>query len=599
MFLNDFDKRDENAGVNIKLSEVYLEEHLPHYIWRRNKEISDDIDVLLSEYLDIKRDNKMLLILGQPGIGKSTLITWITANFSNSVDNILVYKFASDLKSINWYNKNEKYSIVDDILNTLDFLYPYNQLNGKTLILDGFDEISIRSDRAEILNQLYWNLKEESWLNGFSLIITCRENYIQNLNRVECDYITMRPWNSRQIKSFCNIYGIKSKCNIYVPGCGGNIVKYEEVLGIPLILYMVLALNISIEKEGSIVDVYDKIFSLEGGIYDRCIDNKMFADKHRIGEVKKQIHQVSRDIAIWMFENEPEEAYISKNEYEKICDSVKKEQNENGDEIKQDAKIGNFFKAVKHCEGIETEELRFVHRSIYEYFVAESICNSMVETIGISKERLACAFGKLLNKGKLSKNILDYLKQKIKKSELEERFNVINNTFQLMLQDGMTYYTGECYKNVIDCEMNVFANMLELLHLWKNNYLKLGSLVARYLAYNRNYYLSLSGAYLIGSDLREAKLTRAYLIGAYLMGAHLAGANLREAYLAGAKLTRANLREANLTGAYLAGANLMGAIFDENQICFLKGQYNLHDVIVYIRKTSEFIPYADYQKEKQ
>ena len=31
----------------------------------------------------------------------------------------------------------------------------------------------------------------------------------------------------------------------------------------------------------------------------------------------------------------------------------------------------NFFKLVKHCEGVETEELYFVHRSIYEYFVAE------------------------------------------------------------------------------------------------------------------------------------------------------------------------------------------------------------------------------------
>ena len=45
----------------------------------------------------------------------------------------------------------------------------------------------------------------------------------------------------------------------------------KKILGIPLILYMVVALNISIDKEGSIVDVYDKIFSLDGGIYDRCI----------------------------------------------------------------------------------------------------------------------------------------------------------------------------------------------------------------------------------------------------------------------------------------------------------------------------------------
>ena len=32
---------------------------------------------------------------------------------------------------------------------------------------------------------------------------------------------------------------------------------------------MVLALEISIEKDSSIVDVYDKIFSLDGGIYNR------------------------------------------------------------------------------------------------------------------------------------------------------------------------------------------------------------------------------------------------------------------------------------------------------------------------------------------
>ena len=31
----------------------------------------------------------MLLILGLPGIGKSTLITWITAHFKNFIDNIL------------------------------------------------------------------------------------------------------------------------------------------------------------------------------------------------------------------------------------------------------------------------------------------------------------------------------------------------------------------------------------------------------------------------------------------------------------------------------------------------------------------------------
>ena len=104
MFLNDFDKRDENAGINVKLREVYLDKHLPHYMWEENRSVRKDIKDLLLEFIYETNVNKMLLILGHPGIGKSTLITWIAANFLKSLEKISVYKFASDLKNVNWKN---------------------------------------------------------------------------------------------------------------------------------------------------------------------------------------------------------------------------------------------------------------------------------------------------------------------------------------------------------------------------------------------------------------------------------------------------------------------------------------------------------------
>ena len=70
MFLNNFDERDENAGINVKLREVYLDKHLPHYIWGNNRNARDDLKTLLKEYINPHNGNKMLLILGQPGIGK-------------------------------------------------------------------------------------------------------------------------------------------------------------------------------------------------------------------------------------------------------------------------------------------------------------------------------------------------------------------------------------------------------------------------------------------------------------------------------------------------------------------------------------------------
>ena len=156
MFLNNFDKRDENAGINVKLKDVYLKECLPHYKWKENNNPSDDLEKLLHEYIDENDENKMLLILGHPGIGKSTLITWIVANFIDSINNILIYQFASDLKNIDWKNRNHQYDIVQEILNTLNL--SYDNLNEKTLIIDGFDEVNTARDRAKILNQLYLRL---------------------------------------------------------------------------------------------------------------------------------------------------------------------------------------------------------------------------------------------------------------------------------------------------------------------------------------------------------------------------------------------------------------------------------------------------------
>ena len=175
MFLNDFDKRDKKAGTNVKLREVYLEEHLPHYIWKDNEdeEPLSDLKELLSEYINEKRDNKMLLILGQPGIGKSTLITWITANLCERIDDILVYRFASDIRNVDW--KGERIS--SRVLEELGL--SHSDLNGKTLIIDGFDEVSIESNRRRyILDSLYGDWIYNKIIENF-LLITQKRNELR------------------------------------------------------------------------------------------------------------------------------------------------------------------------------------------------------------------------------------------------------------------------------------------------------------------------------------------------------------------------------------------------------------------------------------
>lgn len=576
MFLNDFDEWDEKAGVNIKLSDVYFEEYLPHFIWGKNEKISINLKDFLSKYIYEKGTNKMLLILGQPGIGKSTLITWITANFIDKVDDILVYKFASDLKDLDWQNRSEEYDIVNELIKKIGVSFEI--LDGKILILDGFDEISV-GRRVEVLNQLYEKLIKIRSSKNFSLIITCRDNYIiKKLYLIESYYITLQPWSQKQIQDFCELYKNKTKSKIS-NSTRNIILKNKNVLGIPLILYMVLALNISIE-EGSIVDVYDKIFSLkDGGIYDRCFQNKRYEIHHRIGVIKNQIHQISREVAIWMFENNSDEASILQEEYQRICLSNMKK----NEKMMDDVMIGNFFKLIKHCEGVDTEEISFIHRSIYEYFVVESLYNSiedaMLELSEESQLVLAKNISYYLKKGEISGNISEYLQYKILKlfnrlePEKKKRFyywweKVVNK----MMEMGMFFYTEKNmmeYKNILEKEVNCFLNLITILSFFerKEEYISINSKQLEKYIRCLNFHshkinlngLNLKGCNLSGLLLPNASLQNVNLEGADLRGINLEEANLENVNLEGADLENANLKNANLEDVRLENVCLKNA----------------------------------------
>lgn len=583
MFLNNFDKRNDHAGKNVKLREVYLEEHLPHYIWKDNNEEEPlkDLKELIAEYVVENEGRRMLLVLGQPGIGKSTLITWIIANLMIDIDRVLVYKFASDLKRITLHIRKSGSDITTILLEELNLAY--KDLEGKIIILDGFDELGVGNKRSKILRQLYWTLIKEGLLKKFTLIITCRENYIQGLNVIGCDYIKLLPWDHKQIQSFYEVYQKKTNCYLS-ENTLNNIKKHWSILGIPLILYMVLALEISVDNDNSIAGVYNQIFSLEGGIYDRCIKECRYEREHRISDIKDQIHKISRKIAIWIFEHNPNEAYIPKSDYLKICDQVAEGQSFEI-EIKSDFLIGNYFKLVKYCEGIGFDELYFIHRSIYEYFVAEYIFTSIHSEIDLSIEDLAGILGNLLKGNRLSKEICGFLEYKFRNESSFDIAIMVNQAFQLMLQDGMTYYTRMYFKNVIVCELNVFYNMLDIMHLWEKNRLKFDSSIGKYLSCNKNFianlsYTDLSDINLVNADLSKADLTGVNLNRSDLRNANLLGTKLYEASLVNAKLNGCNLTEARLMGANLEetefdDASLKGTVFSEIQINYLEEKYDI------------------------
>lgn len=655
VFLNDFNEEDENAGINIKLREIYVEECLPHYIWRTNINPSKRLKNLLAGHINEFNNEKMLLILGQPGIGKSTLITWLMANFAEKKDKFLVYQFASDLDNVNWQGNH----ILKEILNALNL--DVDSLKNKVLILDGFDEICIGRYRERILNILRHELKQTFWMKKFILIITCRENYVDKSGLGDIEYITLQAWDETQIRIFCEIYeeviikkGSESSVNKNSEIRINKIIEKRDIMGIPLILYMVLALNVDIERSGSTVDIYDQIFSLKrGGIYDREYDAE-----HRINapKIRKHIHYISQRIAFWMFENNADKATIPLENFEEICENEMIRSGEKGEEIQDDTLIGNFFK-LNHCEGKGTDKLQFVHRSIYEYFVVVYFYESIYKLK--SKEAVAGKLGELLKDGYLSEQILEFIEYKFDGMKGYNLSDITKEVFNIMLRDGMTYYVRGKYKNIIVRESTIFSNMLEIVGLWNSDLGKVDDKIIIYLKCNMKNGLNLTGANLSEANLNRANLSRAYLNyadlseanlnDAYLSGAYLRGADLRGTYLSGAELDSADLRGADLSGAFLIGAeldnadlsganlskaslggakihgaylrrvNLRGAdlrgadlseadlngadlirtIFDASQADLFYKKYDLSGSMVYVSETNETISYKEYCIRKQ
>lgn len=353
---------------------------------------------------------------------------------------------------------------------------------------------------------------------------------------------------------------------------------------------------------------------------------------HRISEIKRLIHQVSRDIAMWMFENRPISANIPQIEYEKICDVNIREHNNGENILKKDFLIGNYFKLVKHCEWIGTDVLYFVHRTIYEYFVAEtiysSIENAMIKLDEESQEELAGKIANYLKSGILTNTIVYYLKEKLIKlyNGFSDKYG--KNFYEWwedgiikMIENGMFYYTKEniCeYKNIIDKEIFCFMNLVKILRsLWKISekkymledvdkkqlemYIRYRLSKCRMEERNGTEIFSLEGfsledINLSGADIKMANLQKADLQGVNLSKTDLSGVDMRGLNLNSANFRYANLQGADLRGANLekidlSGANIRDTIFDEKQIYYLRNKYNLENSKVYLFKEEKITDY--------
>ena len=583
MFLNDFNPNDENAGTNIQLQELHL---CPPFRWENNKKTFENLDTWIKN-----PDNRkgMLLILGQPGGGKSTMLTRFIAEYGQSaLDDIFTYQFTDFKAKVNWQG-DELYG---QILKATGL--ENQDLSNKILLLDGLDElVNIVNPAAytHVLNLLRQSF-QQSQNKAASLLVTCREGYVKQDRLIGIHWITLLPFEQQQIDEFCTQYEAVCKAPDSVPRTARQLLKDNcEVYGIPLILYMVLALEIKLEHGDDEAAVYSKIFDpVNGGIYARCFRQKPYHNGAKSGENGdwKKLHEFSQKIAIWMFHHNPDDTEVPEEECQKLV----------GECDLPESALVDHYKTLRHTEQ-SGAKISFIHRTIYEYFVADAIAAQLREK---ASDADAKELVELLRGGNLpdSLKIREYatarLEHLLNYEQREEHYLSWERAIFSLLRtgplDGINRFSMT-YPDRLREDFLCFHNLLEALRLLRQvcEYKKyigkqipdavdLFSCYARLPAASGTRLClsfcwleqanlsganlsgaNLSGAYLTGADLEGAYLTRTNLNGAYLNGAYLNGADLEGADLNGADLEGADLNGADLIGADLSDAYLNGASF--------------------------------------
>lgn len=605
---------EQVGNYPVSLMDVYQK---PHYYGE-----SINIDKRLMDCItckDIDYYHKMLVVLGQPGGGKSSLMSYLLSEqrfmklLTKQERKARIFHFSK--LDIDW-NDIPVDRLPNELLSLFGLGKQTSKLSNTLLILDGFDEIQMNSERrTQFLNKLYTAWCSTSIVKNFNLIITCRVNCFE---KCRCPTIILQPMNVDQICNYADTYwnrkhrGIDKKTLVNLTQ--NNL---SQITGIPIILYLILALNIFVYEGMTEDSVYDEVFSVDGqnSIYHRA----NYDEQHRISDSALAIHEFSKQIALCIWDKNPDGETITRREYEaieerviasNICHTIHK-----GDSL-----IGQFFQC-KYVETIGTYELRFVHRTIYEYFVARAFYDCVrsfdntdtPEQLWEGTEQLA-GFANILGIKSLDDypNIMKYFLRQLNKDAGKHSNNWWRKFMDVFLVAGLMDFANQRKHGGlvgIKEETLRFLNLIQIIReikkekgehppfrIWSTHgsnitimidgemlkgvprlksseFIRLLSVSSKKIDFSdmdlRGVELQrtdLREAVFRGADLRNVNLSRADLCRADLSEAKLNNAVLSEASLNEANLKKVNLSKADLSKAELSGAELFGAVLEETKL---------------------------------
>ncbi len=563
----------------LRLCDVYVE---PHVIDTTGTEY----DSFRSAYSECN-DEMAILFEGEAGSGKSSLLMKIADQYLKGEifrGNTVFFVQGKDIR-------HSKGDPIGDILRVLK-LQSVESLDNTIVILDAYDEISYAAaspeKNQEYLHRLIYGCE------GFTIIIMARTDYIKSFNGPRYKLV---GFNHEQRKDFLAKYNAyrdpkNRHSQSYIDSLTQEDSYYEdgiyELLSIPMLLYMIAIRTVNISEIRDKFDLYEIVFAPDGqGImYSRGKDRKAISQKIW-GDSYNLALTISKRM---LFSNDP---FISEVRIRSFIDDMN---------IPEETKsiLKNRFGIEIFLSGSDNSIYTFVHRSIFEYFAAKSLCTALTDIIHqyLHEEKdiddVISALNSTFPADYYSESVFYYLMYAINRGyvidvmQSEENIYRIESLFHQLLASQLcnsgsrsTPYVMRL-KNLLLWVFNSFSVMFGMYEINENaHWVKIDHSILQYLLRIkesddtlmiahcdlRNLFLykyDLGSVYFIENDLtgavlKEANCTQIVSISQAFHSMDMRSADFWKGDYSGFSFNNSDLRYSDFRNSILRGASFRGA----------------------------------------